>query len=713
MFKSINYSIILPLVLLIVCGCQRSVVDALDESQSADGALVLNITRTDAQSDSELLQDATLRIYNSSDRLIARYAYSQIPDAIYLAADTYKATVSIGEQVEISDSDQSIYYYGQTEFTIVGGKVSDLDINCTIQNRIVEVIFDESVFERFELEALCYLCLSDSFSKDDAVSGNVPTLKFTSDGVGYFIMPDDVSNISWGFYGSSESVDPTTAVPSTSAEFSGVIQNPAAATKYTLKFTYSPTAEGALDITVLIDQNLELFDDVVGFSPQPSFTGRDFELFADGLAFTGEDILIDLSSINDLSELIISSSDFADSQIVVMQDGVVSSVDGLSYQATSTTTGVLTLSSELFALFGESGSKTIRFSATDVTGSEGHEDMSILTSGATAPAFDLWANSAQFFADVLLTDADDVSFAYRASDAEDWSYVTASRQGENTYSADVEAVWSSSQNDASLATYTLTSGFLAGRTYQYRLIVDGVEFAPVSATADAGHTIPNGNMNSSSIAAYSTSGSSSGDWTSGNNSLSSDLCDQVTKDGRVCAYLKSRTVANTIFAAGNLAYGQFAMSGFSGTMSFGQPFTWESRPQTFRFSYAATIGDETHDSGNRLDGTDVARVYFAIVDWDSRHGVTASSSGNPSGTWDPATQTSTSEGDIIGYASIMITQSVSSFVDVELPIYYYDNATQPSGDIGIVISCAASAYGDYMTGSTNSRLWVDDFELGY
>jgi hypothetical protein len=31
----------------------------------------------------------------------------------------------------------------------------------------------------------------------------------------------------------------------------------------------------------------------------------------------------------------------------------------------------------------------------------------------------------------------------------------------------------------------------------------------------------------------------------------------------------------------------------------------------------------------------------------------------------------------------------------------------------LVISCAASAYGDYFTGSTGSVMYVDDFEFVY
>lgn len=713
MFKNINNRIAVLFIAILLASsssCQKSDLDSLNQSQD-EGALVLSITRSESSS-SELPDDTTLKIYNSSDRLIARYGVDEIPEAIYLAEGSYFATVAIGEEVEISEDVEDISYYGEQDFTIIGGQVSDLDIQCTVQNSVVAVVFDQTVFDRFELEAVSYLSLSNSFSFDDAKGGTVPTLSFRADGTGYFILPGGTDNISWGFYGESAEVDSTTATPSTTAYLSGVIENAQAATKYTLKFAYTATPDGSLALTVTVDEDAEEFNDLFSFSPQPTFTGVGFDLFAEGLSFAGDDIEIDVTSINELSDLTISSSDFEASEISVMESGVVNSLNGVSLVLSDTKTGVLTLSQEFFTLFGSYDTHTIRFSATDTMGSEGHEDMAILTSGVTTPTFDLWNNSSEFSAEVLLSSVSSVKFAYKASDSDTWQEVEAVKGEGNSYSAAAYPTWSQSTNSASLTTYTLATGFSAQSSYEYKLIVDDEEFAAVSTTTSAGQSITNGDLNSSSIAAYSSSGSSSTDWASGNNTFSSDLCSQVTKDGRVCAYLKSRTAVG-VFAAGNLAYGQFAMSGFSGTMSFGQSFTWESRPRTLNFSYAATIGEETHDDDDRLDGTDVARVYFAIVDWSSRHGVTAGTSGTPSGTWDPATQTSTDEGQIIGYASLMITESVDSFVDVEIPIYYYDYSTKPSGAISIVISCAASAYGDYMTGSTDSRLWVDDFAFGY
>ena len=45
--------------------------------------------------------------------------------------------------------------------------------------------------------------------------------------------------------------------------------------------------------------------------------------------------------------------------------------------------------------------------------------------------------------------------------------------------------------------------------------------------------------------------------------------------------------------------------------------------------------------------------------------------------------------------------------------WYEEKAPSPTGNYTIVISCAANAYGDYMTGYSKACLYVDDFEWVY
>lgn len=111
---------------------------------------------------------------------------------------------------------------------------------------------------------------------------------------------------------------------------------------------------------------------------------------------------------------------------------------------------------------------------------------------------------------------------------------------------------------------------------------------------------------------------------------------------------------------------------------------------------------------------DKARIFVCIIDWDAPHNVSTGLS-NPKGIWDPETTTNPGEGNIIGYGSLFIDKDTegNSMVDAKLKINYYDKETKPSKAYKLLISCATSAYGDYMNGCKSNVMYVDDFEWVY
>ena len=139
--------------------------------------------------------------------------------------------------------------------------------------------------------------------------------------------------------------------------------------------------------------------------------------------------------------------------------------------------------------------------------------------------------------------------------------------------------------------------------------------------------------------------------------------------------------------------------------------------------YAETLGqvNQNQHGGPLATGEqDQARIFVAIVDWNATHAVTSGSSA-PKGIWDPAKgiyggdNATQAEGKIIGYGSLVIDRQSTegSMISVDIPIRYYDTETRPSGRYTLVISCATSAYGDYMNGCTSNVLYVDDFRWIY
>ena len=58
-------------------------------------------------------------------------------------------------------------------------------------------------------------------------------------------------------------------------------------------------------------------------------------------------------------------------------------------------------------------------------------------------------------------------------------------------------------------------------------------------------------------------------------------------------------------------------------------------------------------------------------------------------------------------------EDVSEWIEYTIPIMYKDEKTVAEDISHIIISCSASQYGDYFIGSSNSKLWLDAFELIY
>ncbi len=723
MKKITDIIVALPLAfLLLMSSCSK---DDTQTSSSTDGILSLSYSLIQTRSDdssASLLENSTLKIYKSNGDLIRYYKpATEAPDELYLVAGSYYATLSAGEAVYTTTDINSCIYYGKADFEIIANQSINVALNCSISNSAVKVVYDQTVASNFQEGYITYVTASDSFSKSDAEQDEEYTIAFTESGTGYFILPEGVSNLSWGFYGTH--IDPDIADMSST----GVISNALGATLYTLTLKYSETPDGYIGLEVFVDTSADEYDDSFVFSPQPTIKTSEFEM-TEIQNFSSSSYNFSVSSINTLNSIevqALDSDDSAISSMYVLVDG--SSVDlssqGLSYTATDKLNGQLTINPIYFDQFTTGGVKSINIIAKDELSSKGDATPQFRVSGLiTNPTVDLWNNSGEIEACVASDNTHEVVISYRKVGDENWTATTAQMYETGMYKASIAPNWTKATNSGSLTTYELATGFTAGNSYEYKYSVDGVEqTGTLGFTTSGTQSIPYFDMEDDGLSCWTSSNSSTSSWGSGNNTFASSLCKQSTYSGMggsYCAKLAGASVSLVDIAAGNLFLGQFERPSLtSGTVYFGQSFDWTSRPTSFKFKYAASIGtvDAKYHSGAPLSkgDTDIARVFFAIVDWSGRHEVTSGTS-SPTGVWDPETMTSVDKGNIIGYASQYITASTTGdMVESELTVYYYDTETKPSGDISIVVSCATSAYGDYMTGSTSSVLYVDDFELGY
>lgn len=370
------------------------------------------------------------------------------------------------------------------------------------------------------------------------------------------------------------------------------------------------------------------------------------------------------------------------------------------------------------------GNHVFSIIVTDNNGKSESCDLVFRYSGADAPIqtgeveftdVNLWTNSAKA---TLENATESMVLQYRREGSTAWQEATW-QDGAFL----LETTWTSTTNDEGLNINVpnTETGVWAGVTYEYQVmdgttkVTDGV-FRP-----EAGDIIPNGDMSGWSLKGTLPYPNAEGDsiWDSGNNTLTFGLTlcqeDTVTK-GVAC--LSSGLVLGSVFTPGNMFTGDFIMSGFTGTAYFGKPYTWTARPKALKVRVKAEVGKITHTGTNDPEGEnlkdkqDKAVVFAAVVDWTAQHGVT-SGLAKPTGVWHPTQYDKLDEGAILGYASHYIEGNTNDYEEIEIPFEWYNNTAMPSNDYTLVISCAASYRGDYLTGCSTNKMWIDSFEWVY
>lgn len=351
----------------------------------------------------------------------------------------------------------------------------------------------------------------------------------------------------------------------------------------------------------------------------------------------------------------------------------------------------------------------------------------VSTGLAASSIYEIWAAHATVHADVDEGEygTENIFFEYRpAASQGEWSRTAANRDSEGMYSA------------------TLT-GLTPATEYEYRLLVPDpqtkeptVAGSSLTFTTEAAPTIPNGGFEavsknesseyysfydpSSSIVANQTKWWDSGNAGSTYSISTTTITDPDTsnfKEGSQSVRLHSANVMGLKFAAGNIFCGEFAgVSGLDGKVNFGRPFT--GRPTALRF-WVKYIGGKVDNAGGpegselTTNDFDKGQIKFALGTWDNKkYGGSATC---PVQVYTADKETfwpiDSIEGTI-AYADIVLQGdgSESEWQQVTLTLDYKDEATIPKY---IIISAAASMYGDYFAGSSSSQLWLDGMELIY
>lgn len=359
----------------------------------------------------------------------------------------------------------------------------------------------------------------------------------------------------------------------------------------------------------------------------------------------------------------------------------------------------------------------------------------VSTGLAPSSIYEIWATRATLHADVDVAEGagKKVQFGYSSDGGATWSYIDAVNDSEGTRKADV-------------------TGLAPSTEYTYALVLDGVHVGDtMSFTTEAAPNLPNASFEYvSKVSGQSyykfydpNCGVEEGSfmfWGSGNGEGSEgvsgsadmgititaiDTADKIHGNQSVVAQTSSMV---GMLAAGNLFTGQFAgLVGTSGgKVNFGRP--WTSRPSAMRIWCKYSTGKFNIVNNNNLgvtkDDYDRAQIKVAIGTWDyKKYGGTKDSpvhinTTDESTFVDYYTDPNTiANGDVVIYNDgyminngEKVTAATTGWIEYVIPLDYRKFNAYPTH---IVVSCAASQYGDYFTGYDKTKLWIDAVELIY
>ncbi len=676
-----------------------------------------------AEDTTALLSNCRIRVYDNNG-LIRKYeGIASLPtDGLILTSGNYSARVTAGDSVAASFSKR--YFEGKENFTITKGAATSVKVDCKIQNTLVKVKFAES--------------LSSVLNDYKLIVGTTKELSSaleftteTTDSTGYYMLPSDSVCLYWKFMGTTANGSAFTRTDT--------IGSVKAATLYTLTCDFTPSSTETGGGMLKLDVNAEPIEEntsVVNIYQRPSITAMNAsnEVFSiDSPTYMelnhSEELSLWIATSCVLEKAILECNNFEswglpansmdltqlskDEKSNLSELGLVikNSFNLETYQGNM---GIRFTESLIKKISSVEGEYTIKLDATDEKGNNRSVVWTIIASDATVITTavedtEVYSSTATITAQIAKEPEGTLTFQYRdagvATRASEWITVAATREG-NTISAQL-------------------TGLQPGHKYEYR-VVDGDRASNVicSFTTETEAQPENAGFEywSGSVPMYLYGSGQSMWWDSGNGGSKSASMDLTTHDttykhsGNYSAKLAS-AYANVFglgkFAAGNAFVGKYIRTdGTNGVLGWGRPFT--SRPKKLKgyVRYECGVVDYSCDS-IAVGENDKGQIYIVLGDWE---GQTDSKSGE---TWPVIIKTKTSEQQlfnpqdeaIIAYGQKTFTESTGGSGMIEFTIDLdYRSTRKPTS---IIIVASASKYGDYFAGSTNSTMWIDDFELIY
>lgn len=276
------------------------------------------------------------------------------------------------------------------------------------------------------------------------------------------------------------------------------------------------------------------------------------------------------------------------------------------------------------------------------------------------------------------------------------------------------------------------TGLTTGTTYEYRVFADEFVSEKVQTfTTESKFTIDNASMEEwstytaklfvgtgSVVLPSGTGDKTTSFWGSGNEGAATvketltDKSTDMVHSGTYSARMESKKVVAGMIAAGNLFVGEYVKTdGTNGVLSMGRPYNG-SHPTKLRVyvNYRPGTNVSIKDGNESMveltnGGKDHGQIYVAL------------SNGAVDIRTNPSDQKLFNKDDeqILAYGQVTWKDNFGpdgQLAVVEIPFVYNDRAktVKPTH---LVITCCASKFGDFFSGSAGSVMYVDDFELVY
>lgn len=704
--------------------------------------------------DNDYLREKCVVFIENSRGVMRKYiGADNIPSVIPLSPGDYVANAWSGDSVSASFS--SKFYRGKQNFTIKENENVSMVLKCNIANVVTSV--DPSALE-IGLNNL-KVNFSTSVGSLDFDSSNIPTEK------GYFMTPspetvkqdDPNTTLTISISGTMEDGTPYEKVSE--------VKNVQRAHEYRVELTKNEQqiTEGGALISLII-KDIPIIEDVVEVFKAPEFKGINCDLSEQVVSLDNSfvDTRMSVRAYYGLSSLIMNVSDnfsgFPTGQNILNAD-VEAELAGKGIliehvESTDAESGVKV--DDVFITFSSSmlnslapGAKEykIDFEATDGrhlvnTGSirfaNSEESIEKLDDIVSDPAPEknedamaITGGHATLTGTLYNADAQSYGFKYRKSGTSEWQIAAAS-------SASSKPGRVARRAEGGKYTVTIT-GLEPGTTYEYKAFADSFDSKVIRTfKTEEKFDIPNSSLETwgtysastllgtkTVVLPGATAGGKEGSFWGSGNEGSATAGKQVlyqTSDmvhsGSFAAKLQSTSAAGVI-AAGNLFVGMYDRTdGTNGVLQLGRPYNG-SHPTKLRVwvhyrpggnvSISNSLSDEDKafltSEGLVSGGNDQGQIYIALAD-EPIEVRTKPSDRKLFTSADP---------HVLAFGEVTWKENYGPDGGLQMfeITFDYKDSAKTKIPTHMIITCCATKFGDYFSGSSNSVMYLDDFEFIY